>query len=100
MIVTLEISTWFGTPGMIAEHYYGVLRCPGQKPARLRRVIDAVEAKRLNRYDAIPEYESSAMKAGEETERFRSEEDLRLHAEGTYRELYPGATKLEVVQLP
>ena len=90
MIVELEIRTWSGT-NVHGVHYYGVLRCPGQRPTRLERIIDAKEAEWLNKYDNTP----GIYKAGFATERFRSAEQVRDKAQEVWAKKYPEATELK-----
>ena len=88
-VVTLQIKS-FAIPGLTAVHYYGVLRCPGHKPHRLERVINADEAAALNAYDNTP----GLYRHGSKTERFSSAEQVRIRAREVWPEIYPDAMEL------
>ena len=93
MIVTLQIKSWMFQTHIPAAHFYGVLRCPGQKPTRLERILDADEAELLNVYDNTP----GAYREGSPTERFRSAEQVRDKAQKVWPTVYPDATGLEEI---
>ena len=93
MTVTLQIKTWMFQTHIPACHFYGVLRCPGQKPTRLERTIDAAEAEWLNNYDNTP----GAYREGSKTERFRSAEQVREMAQMVWPTVYPDAMELEEI---
>lgn len=87
--VYLEISCWQGI-SLGAEHYYGSLTQtrPDYKQVKLTKVMTQAEANASNDKDSC---EFCQYEAGEETERFDSESEVKSAALTKWKEIFPDA---------
>jgi len=95
MIVYCEIMTYIGTAVSWAEHWYANLVCdrgPGKSCDRreLKQTLTDSGAARMTRR----EDDGTTWEAGEETNKFFEEEDVRREAIRQYKLLFPDATIL------
>lgn len=91
-IVVLHITSWVYTASIGAEHYYGKLHghvVGEKKDVELKRTMNAAESRRLNAKDGFRSY-----RAGSETERFDTREEIENLAVKVWREIFPDSVAL------
>ena len=87
-IAHLDVHTWDGL-APDAHHYLGTLECSDQK-FELTTLVSVKEATRKNK-ECREQYGSAPYKAGEETKKFESYEDLVKSAISKCKEIFPEA---------
>lgn len=96
LVAILQITTWVGTCGIGATHYYGKLYL-GTSPEshNLEYKLSVSQAKALNKkdYDFGREY-TVPVKPGEMDERFDDPDHVRREAIAQWRTIYPEAILL------